>query len=134
MARVQLTDEAKADVRSLVGEDQQLARESLRIAKQLETEPYLGERLREKANLRPLAQAECRKVKFDRPDRRRDAAPRYRYRLVYRIEPHEGSPEEVVVMAVGVKARVYREATSRAASRLRNQAKKRRTEPGQASG
>jgi len=44
---------------------------------------------------------------------------------VYRIEPHEGSPETVVIMAVGVKPRVYRDATARAARRLRDQARER---------
>ena len=126
MARASFTDAAKADVRALAAEDEAVAREGLRIAKQLEAEPYLRDRLREKSNLKPLAQAECRKVKFDRPDRPARAQPRYRYRLVHRIEPHEGSPEEIVVMALGVKPRIYREATTEAARRMREQAQARR--------
>jgi hypothetical protein len=126
LARTFFSDGAKADVRALVAEDELVAREGLRIAKQLETDPYRGERLREKSNLKPLAEAEARKVKFDRPGRRATAKPRYRYRLVYRIEPHEGSPETVVVMALGIKPRVYRDATTRAARRLREQAQARR--------
>jgi len=128
MARVAFTDEAKADLRALIAEDEQAAREGLRIAKQLESNPYLGEQLREKSNLKPLAQADCRKVKLDRPNRRATAKPRYRYRLVYRIEPHDGSPETVVIMALGVKPRIYREATTRAAKRMREQAVARRRE------
>jgi hypothetical protein len=126
LARAFFIDEAKRDVRALAEEDSAIAREGLRLAKQLETEPYLGEPLREKTNLKPLAQAEARKVKFDRPDRRASAEPRYRYRIVYRIEPHAGSPETVVVMALGVKPRVYREAATRAARQLREQAQTRR--------
>lgn len=126
MARALFTDEAKEDVRALVAEDEEVAREGLRIAKQLEQDPYRGEPLREKSNLKPLARADCRKLKFDLPNRRRTARPRYRYRLVYRIEPHEGSPQTIVVMAVGIKPRAYRDATTRAARRLREQAKTRR--------
>lgn len=126
MARAHFTDEAKRDVRALVAENEQIAREGLRLAKQLEANPYLGDRLREKSNLKPLAEADGRKAKFDLPSRRATARPRYRYRLVYRIEPHEGSPETVVVMALGVKPRVYRDATTRAAKRMHEQARARR--------
>jgi len=125
VARALFTDEAKSDLRALVEADRELAAEALRLAKQLEADPYRGDELREKSNLKPLAQADCRKVKFDRANRRATAKPRYRYRLVYRIEPHEGSPETVVIMAVGVKPRVYRDATARAARRLRDQARER---------
>lgn len=109
--------------------DRGLAAEALRLAKRLEAEPHHGDRLREKSNLKPLTRADCRKVKFDRADRGNTAAPRYRYRLVYRIEPHEGSPETVVIMAVGVKPQVYREATARAARRLRDEARARVRRP-----
>lgn len=127
MARAQLTDEAKDDIRELVADgDEDVARAGLRIVKELEDDPYRGEPLREKSNLKPLADAESRKVKFDLPDRRPTARPRFRYRLVYRIEPHQGSPETVVVMAIGIKPRVYRDATARAAHRLREQAQTRR--------
>jgi hypothetical protein len=126
LARAFLIDEAEADVRVVAKEDSLAAREGLRIAKQLEAQRYLGEQLREKSNLKPLAEAEARKVRFDRPDRRATAEPRYRYRLVYRVEPHEGSPETVVIMALGLKPRVYRDATTRAAHRLREQAQARR--------
>jgi hypothetical protein len=127
MALAQLTDGAKDDIRTLVAEgNKDVAREGLRIVKQLEDNPCQGERLREKSNLKPLAQAESRKVKFDLPNRRPTARPRYRYRLVHRIEPHEGSPEIIVVMAIGIKPRVYRDATTRVAHRLREQAQARR--------
>jgi hypothetical protein len=129
MARAHFIDEAKEDLRALIAEDREVAREGLRIAKELEASPYRGEPLREKSNLKSLGQADCRMVKFDHPTRSRNAEPRYRYRLVYRIEPHEGSPETVVIMAMGVKARVYRDATTRAAKRMREQARSRRQRP-----
>lgn len=125
MARAFLTDGAKADAAALLDEDRDVAAAALRLVKRLEREPYLGDPLREKSNQKPLAQADCRKLKFDRADRRPSAKPRHRYRLVYRIEPHEGSPETIVVMALGVKPRVYRDATARAAARLRAQATER---------
>lgn len=128
MARAFLMDEAKNDVRVLVADDEQIAHEGLRIVKELQANAYMGDRLREKANLKPLAQADCRKVKFDHPHRRATAKPRYRYRLIYRIEPHEGSPETVVVMALGVKPQAYRDATARAAKRMHEQAQTRRTQ------
>lgn len=125
MARAFLTDGAKADAAALLGEDREVALAALRLVKRLENEPYLGDPLREKSNQKPLAQADCRKIKFDRPDRRARANSRYRFRLVYRIEPHEGTPENIVVMALGIKPRVYRDATARAAARLREQATER---------
>lgn len=128
MARALLTEEAKNDIRGLIKLDDQVALEGIGISKRLEDEPYLGERLREKSNLKPLAQAECRKVKFDRADRPATAKPRYRYRLLYRIEPHDGSPETAVVMAIGIKPRIYRDAATRAAQRLREHAHERRTQ------
>ena len=102
---------------------------ALRLAKQLGENPYLGEPLREKANLKPLAAADCRKLKFDRAERKITATPRYRYRLVYRIEPHDGSPEQLVILALGVKPGVYRDATRQAAVRLKQGARGRRARP-----
>jgi hypothetical protein len=120
---VEVLDEAKPDLRELA--DREVVREALRLALALREQPYLGDRLREKGNLTPLAAADCRKIKFDRPDRRASATPRHRYRIVYRIEPHEGSPALIVVMAIGIKPAVYRAATARAARRLRAQAQRR---------
>lgn len=122
MAQVEFTDAAKADLQKIHAEDPEVVREALRIAKELDGNPYAGDRLREKSNLKPLAEAECRKIRLDRADRRETLKPRYRYRLVYRIEPHEGSPEMIVVMSVGEKDRAYRDATTRSAERLRDQA------------
>lgn len=107
-------------------ETRPIAEAVVRLAKELENDPYRGEPLREKANLKPLAEADCRKVKFDLADRKATAKPRYRFRLVYRIEPHEGSPEELTVLAVGVKPGVYRDAAREAAARLKELAQLRR--------
>lgn len=120
---IEILDEARPDIPALG--DPEVIREALRLTLRLRDEPYLGEKLREKSNVRPLAQADCRKLKFDRADRDPAARPRHRYRLVYRIEPHEGSPATVIVMAVGLKPSVYGQATVRAAKRLRREARER---------
>lgn len=122
MTRAFLTDDARADAAALLAEDRAAGLAALRLIKRLEQEPYLGDPLREKSNQMPLAAADCRKLKFDRDDRRATARPRHRFRLVYRIEPHDGSPETIVVMAIGTKPSIYRDATARAAGRLREQA------------
>jgi hypothetical protein len=122
--RVIVDDGARPDIAAI--EDVEVVRAALRLMLALRCNPYLGYPLREKSNLRPLAQADCRKIKFDRPERGPEARPCYCYRLVHRIEPHEGSPAEVVVMGIGVKPRVYRDATTRAARRLREAARRRR--------
>ena len=96
-----------------------VAEAALKLALALAGDPYRGERLRAKANLKPLTEAECRKIKFDAASRSAAAKPRYRYRLVYRIEPHEGAPETITVLAVGAKPRVYRDATRAVAARMR---------------
>jgi hypothetical protein len=125
LAAVELTDEAKADVTALAQKDAKVAREALRIALALKDDPYRGERLRVKANRKRLAEADCRKVKFDHPGRSANAKLRYRYRLVYRIEPHEGSPQTIVVMSIGEKEVAYAKGTARAARRLREEATQR---------
>jgi hypothetical protein len=128
LAKAQFQAAAAEQVKSLYADaaTRPIAEAVVRLAKELQDDPYRGEPLREKANLKPLAEADCRKVKFDLPDRKATAKPRYRFRLVYRIEPHEGSPEELMVLAVGVKPGVYRDATREAAARLKELAKLRR--------
>lgn len=128
MARARFQAAAAEQVKALFADPatRPIAEAVVRLAKDLEDDPYRGERLREKANVKPLAEADCRKLKFDLADRKATAKPRYRFRLVYRIEPHEGSPEELMVLAVGVKPGVYRDAAREAAGRLKELAKRRR--------
>lgn len=130
--RVEVSDAAKADIAELYKEDAALAKEALRQIKGLQQEPYSGDKLREKSNRKPLAEADCRKLKFDHPHRSANADPRYRYRIVYRLEPGEGSPEEAYVLIVATKREAYGEGTARAAKRMRELARERaqrRTNP-----
>lgn len=128
MAKALFQPGAAGQVRDLYADPttRTIAEAAVRLAKELEDDPYRGELLREKANIKPLAQADCRKVRFDLPDRKPTAKPRYRFRLVYRIEPHEGSPETLMVLAVGAKPGVYRDAAREAAARLKELAQRRR--------
>lgn len=116
---VEVSDEAKADIAELYREDKALALEALSRIKQLQTEPYAGDKLREKSNRKPLADADCRKLKFDHPDRQANAKPRYRYRIVYRLDPGEGSPEEAFIIIVAAKREAYGKGTARAAKRMK---------------
>jgi mRNA-degrading endonuclease RelE of RelBE toxin-antitoxin system len=120
-ARVVVSDDARADLRTLYAEDRELVGEALRAMKALERNPYAGERLREKSNRRPLAEADCRKLKFDLPGR--PPAAGSRYRIVYRVEPNEGSPEEAFVIIVATKQIAYGQGAARAARRLREEAR-----------
>lgn len=56
-------------------------------------------------------------MKFDDPDR--PAQEGKRYRVVYRLEPHEGSPAPVYVAVVALKREAYGEGAARAAARIR---------------
>jgi mRNA-degrading endonuclease RelE of RelBE toxin-antitoxin system len=106
-AELVVSDEARADLKALQAEDSELVREALRQMLALEEQPYSGEKLRHKSNRKPLAEADCRKVKFDG------------HRILYRLEPHEGSPDRVYVIAVCEKRGAYGEGAARAAKRLR---------------
>jgi hypothetical protein len=110
-ATVVVGDEARADLAALADEDTQLLRKVLRELLALQANPYAGDRLRGKGNRMPLAEADCRKINVDG------------IRLLYRLEPHEGAPAEVFVIAVLPKRHAYGEGTARAAKRLREQAR-----------
>jgi hypothetical protein len=90
---------------------------AVRLAAELRENPWLGERMRERYNLRVLG--ECRRVSFDRPD----WPDKPRYRLVYRDEPSDGAPGLVRIIAVGSRERLaaYRAAAVRIGSERRRQ-------------
>lgn len=97
------------DLAELTLQDREAAREAIRLMLALRDDPWLGDELHERYNLRPLR--DCRNVSFDRPDW--DGKPRYR--LVYRNEPSDGAPGLVRVWAVGPRDRLvaYARATAR---------------------
>jgi hypothetical protein len=109
------------DLAEIAAEDHEAARQALRLMLPLRDNPWLGDVLRERYNLRPLL--DCRRIGFDRPDWR----GKPRYRLVYRNEPSDGAPGLVRVWSVGRRDRliVYARAAARS-TRERAQPRKRR--------
>jgi hypothetical protein len=96
------------DLAELAAEDRDAAREALRGMLALRDDPWLGDELRERYNLRPLR--DCRRISFDRPGW--EGKPRYR--LVYR-EPNDRAPGLVRVWAIDPRDRLvaYARATAR---------------------
>jgi hypothetical protein len=114
---VEVVAGARRDLHELAGEDVEVVKEAIRLLARLEHDPYLGGEMRERHRFRLLA--DCRRIRFDRPDR----AGKPRYRLVYRNEPSDGAPGVVVVLAVATRAglHAYARAQTSLADRLRGQ-------------
>jgi hypothetical protein len=89
-------------------DDDAVVAAAIRLAGELRENPWLGERMRERYNLRVLAS--CRRILFDAPGW--EGKPRYR--LVYRNEP-------VRLMAVGTRESLaaYRASATRLGSAQR---------------
>ncbi|HET7043819.1 MAG TPA: hypothetical protein VFI37_03125 [Gaiellaceae bacterium] len=87
----------------------------IKLAAELRENPWLGERMRERFNLRVLG--ECRRIRFDRPD----WTSKPRYRIVYRNEPSDGAPAVARILAIGERERLaaYRSAAARVGSEQR---------------
>ena len=115
---VRVEPEVDADVAELVEEDKEAARAALSLMLALRDDPWLGDDLRERYNLRPLK--DCRWIRFDREGWQ----GRRRYRLVYRNEPEDGAPSVVRVWSVGPRAKLV--AYARAAARMTRSASRER--------
>jgi mRNA-degrading endonuclease RelE of RelBE toxin-antitoxin system len=111
--RLVVSDEAKEDLRALGGRNLDLLDHVLGEILALGDNPYTGEKLRVKSNRKPLAAADCRRVKVDG------------LRILYRLEPHEGAPADVFVIAVLSEREAHGQGTARAAKRLREMARRR---------
>jgi hypothetical protein len=98
------------DIVELGERDSEAAREALRLMLALRDDPWLGDELRERYNLRPLAN--CRRISFDSPG----WVGKPRFRLVYRNEPSDGVPALVRIWAVGARSDLV--AYARAAARI----------------
>ena len=105
--RLRVLEEARDDVRAL---DRALQGVVADLVVELHRNPYRGDPLEEAAPFPILA--ECRRIRFDEAN----WSQKPRYRLIYRNEPHDGSPHEVVVLAVGRREKLI--AYVRAAGRV----------------
>jgi hypothetical protein len=117
--RVRAEPEVGADLRKLAEVDEQLVDRAIELMSELRDNPWLGDDLWERYNMRPIK--DCRKLRFDAPGW--DGKPRYR--IVYRNEPLDGAPGLVRVWAVGPRDELV--AYSRATARItRSEAQSRR--------
>jgi len=116
---VRVEPEVDEDVAELVKEDKEAARAALSLMLALRDDPWLGDDLHERYNLRPLK--DCRRIRFNREGWQ----GKPRYRLVYRNEPEDGSPGVVRVWSLGPREELI--AYTRAAARItRERARSRR--------
>lgn len=117
--RVVVTPAAEEDIRNLPTPG--LRRAAIKLVLALRDDPYLGEELRSRPNIKILDR--CRKLRFDDSSRGGRGERRPRYRIVYRNEP-EGAPAEIVVLAVAPRESLdaYRRAAKRLGDRGRRKA------------
>jgi hypothetical protein len=105
---VDVLDEVKLeDIPALP--DREVRRAAAELLRRLYFDPRIGEPMRERFNLRVLR--DCRKVAFDRADRR--GKPRFRF--VFRNEPDDGSVARTTVLAIAHREELaaYRKAAER---------------------
>jgi len=98
------------DLRELAKVDEQLLDVAISLMGELQDNPWLGDDLWERYNLRPVK--DCRKLRFDAPDWQ----GKPRFRIVYRNEPIDGAPGLVRVWAIGPRQDLV--AYARAAARI----------------
>lgn len=116
--RVEVLDEVRLeDIPQLT--ERALRRRIAEILRELHVDPWLGAEMRERYNLRVLEN--CRKVSFDVRDKSGRERARKRYRLVYRNEPQDGAPAQILVLAIGERSALsaYRLAATRLGRRRR---------------
>jgi hypothetical protein len=116
---VRAEPDVRDDLTALLSVDEALVDAAIRLMARLREDPWLGEELRERYNLRVVK--DCRKLRFDTPS----WAGKPRYRIVYRNEPLDGAPGLVRVWSVGPRTNLV--AYARAATRItRAEASRRR--------
>ena len=106
---VRAEPEVSNDIAELAAVDEQLVDRAIELLTELRADPWLGEDLWERYNMRPIR--DCRKIRFDVPGWR----GKPRYRIVYRNEPLDGAPGLVRVWAIGPRDKLvaYTRATAR---------------------
>lgn len=105
---VDVLDEVKSqDIPALP--NREVKRAAAELLRQLYIDPRIGEPMRERFNLRVLA--DCRKVLFDEPGWK--GKPRFRF--VFRNEPDDGAVGRTTVLSIGPRKdlEAYRRAATR---------------------
>jgi hypothetical protein len=116
---VRAEPEVSTDLNELAKIDDRLVERAIEILVQLREDPWIGEDLWQRYNMRHIA--DCRKIRFDLLDW--DGKPRFR--IVYRNEPLDGAPGLVRIWSIGPREKLI--AYSRATVRItREQAQERR--------
>jgi hypothetical protein len=119
--QVRAEPEVTNDIAELLTVDEALVDVAIRLMNELRSNPWLGDDLWERYNLRPTK--DCRKIRFDLPS----WPDKPRYRIVYRNEPLDGAPGLVRVWSVGPRANLV--AYARAATRITRDAARKRRQP-----
>ena len=116
--RVATEPQVSDDLRELAAVDEELVDVAIRLMLALRDDPWAGEDLRERYNLRAIK--DCRKLRFDLPGWK----GKPRFRLVYRNEPLDGAPGLVRVWSLGPRNDLI--AYGRAAARITREAARER--------
>lgn len=119
---VRAEPEVSNDLAALAAVDEQLVDRAIELLIELRDDPWLGEDLWERYNMRQIR--ECRKIRFDVPG----WTGKPRYRIVYRNEPLDGPPGLVRVWAIRPRAKLiaYSRATARIARKQAHERRRRR--------
>ena len=115
---VRAEPDVSVDLRELATEDERLVDAALVLMVRLRNDPWLGEDLWERYNMKPIK--DCRKLRFDLDD----WLGKPRYRIVYRNEPLDGAPGLVRIWSVGPREDLV--AYARAVTRITRQSARRR--------
>lgn len=108
--QVRAEPEVSHDLAELSTVDEKLVDRAIKLLTELQVDPWLGEDLWERYDMRPLRG--CRKLRFDVVGWTGEP----RYRIVYRNEPLDGAPGLVRVWAIAPRDRLI--AYARASARI----------------
>lgn len=115
---VRAEPDVSADLRELANKDERLVDVAITLMVRLRDDPWLGEDLWERYNMKPIKA--CRKLRFDLDDWQ----GKPRYRIVYRNEPLDGAPGLVRIWSVGPREELI--AYTRAVTRITRASARRR--------